>query len=146
MPAPVLPLKGLLPTFGIAMPYLFDQISDSEHQIGGGIERPLLAVDREPEGEVVWIGDLIGGSQPRTHQAIGVEALAEAGKLRALLGHVEANAITRHMVERAGGGNFGAARANDDGDLGFVEGHPFGPAQHHPVAHSRQREQIGRMP
>lgn len=77
--------------------------ADVAHQVGhredhvrrGGVLHGL-AVDAEPQAQVLRVGDLVGGHEPRTERGEGVEALA----LQPLAGALELE------VNRFGGASF----------------------------------------
>src|SRR3954466_3796157 len=85
----------------------------------------LLAVHVEPHVELLDVGDLVLGDEPRSERAEGLAALA-LGPLAAALGlevafrDVVANAITRDDIERVLLGQVAPARTDHDCDLTLV--------------------------
>ena len=53
-----------------------DQFLEGEEHIGGGAARPGFAVDPDGHGELVGIGDLIGGNEPGPQNVSAIEAFA----------------------------------------------------------------------
>src|SRR5690606_1525425 len=84
-----------------------NEISHIDNHGFGAAILAALAIDVEPHGKVLRIGDLISGNQPRTNGTEGVASLALVPSAATLdlvfaLGHVIDHAVSRDMLERIG--------------------------------------------
>ena len=97
---------------------LGDQPRDREDEIARAPVLHHLAVDRAAESEVVRVGELVGGHQPRPHRSVTAVRLAEREltrrcELQGAIGDVLADGQSCHMGP------------------GIVLGHPIGPDPDH---------------
>src|SRR3954470_4747189 len=67
-----------------------DQLGDAVLHVVRVGALPLLAVYQKSVGDIVRIGDLIGGDQPWAENRVGVDGLTRARRLRSAQRHVEA--------------------------------------------------------
>ena len=73
-----------------------DEFGYAKNQIRGGSVLHAFAVDLQPQGQLVWVGDFIGRDQPRTD---GREAVA-AFSLVPLAAALELECAFRHVIDQ----------------------------------------------
>ncbi len=103
------------------------QFGAAEDHVGGRAVLHAGAVQIQPEMQVLRIGDLVGGDQPRSERAEAVAALAlvplrAAFELVFALGDVVGDAVAGDVLERALDGNVPRDRTDDDRQFDFPVG------------------------
>src|SRR5262249_13787578 len=98
----------------------FDQLAAIVDQLLGTAALLDFAVDGNRERHVVRIGNLVGGDQPGPEHGIGVDRFTKAAVFGTARGHVEANAVSDHVIERLLARDIAALLAEDDRKLDLV--------------------------
>src|SRR5262249_57043496 len=98
-----------------------------------------LAVDGNAERHVVRVEDLVGRDQPWPEHRIRIDRFAEAAILGAARGHVEANAVSDHIIERLLARDVAALLAEDDCKLDLMFIAALGKADGHALGRADQR-------
>ncbi len=101
-----------------------DDIGDAEDHRPGRTVLVALAIDLEPHGEVLRIGDFVAGHEPGADWAEGVGALALVPGAAALglemaLGDVVADAVAGDVIEGVRLVDIAGFLADDHGQLDF---------------------------
>ena len=104
-----------------------DEFLDAEDHRGGRAVLAALAVDFEPELQVLRVGDFVFGDEPGAERAEGVAAfafgpLAAAVFLEGAFGDVVEDAVAGDIVERVRLAYVLGRLADDDAELDFPVG------------------------
>src|SRR6266481_6155047 len=78
----------------------FDQLAAIIDQLFRAAVLLDLAIDENAERNVVGIGNLVGGDEPWPEHGITIDRFAKAAILGTACGHVEADAVADHVIER----------------------------------------------
>ena len=121
-----------------------DEIGDAEDHLGGGAVLHALAVEIEPQTQVLRIAHLVGGDQPRPQRgervaALALDPLAAALVLERPLRDVVHGAVAGDVAQRLVLGHVPGGRADHRGQLDF----PVNPLalarQHHRIVRAVER-------
>ena len=101
-------------------------VGNLEDQFAGVGVLQDFAVDGEADGELMRVGDFVGGDDGGADGAEGGEALAHGplrgGELHVAGADVVDDGVAVDVVAPSGGGDAIAAVADDEGEFGFVVG------------------------
>ncbi len=104
-----------------------DELADAKDHFAGVAVLATLAIDLEPDGQVLRVGDFVFGDEPGSDWAERVAAfsfgpLAAAVFLERAFGNIVGDAVAGDVVEGIGLGNVLGRLADDDAEFGLPIG------------------------